>query len=130
MSWDQQEGWGGQQQQGNWGQQQQGGWNQGGGYNQQHEAPLQYFAIKCKAGGRCLDVAQDGPEKGNLIIWDYWGGPNQQWGFVSEGGQKMLVNKQGQYLTIEQSSNQDGANIIGAPYQGAPGQKFGLQPVK
>ena len=59
MSWDQQEGWN-QQGGGNWNQQGGGNWNQGG-YQQQHEAPLQYFAIKCKAGGRCLDVAQDGP---------------------------------------------------------------------
>lgn len=36
------------------------------------------YTIKSKNAGRVLDVCQDKDTKGMLIIYDFYGGPNQQ----------------------------------------------------
>lgn len=46
------------------------------------------YVIRSKLSGRCLDISQSddwGNQRGDLIIYDYVGGPNQQFYIIPEG---------------------------------------------
>ena len=41
-----------------------------------------YYSIRSVLSGKVLDVAQDGPHQGSTIIWEGYGGDNQQFTLV------------------------------------------------
>lgn len=74
---------------------------------------LPAYSIKSKHSGRTLDVCQDAATKGMLIIYDYYGGQNQQFLLKPNGVEIELVSKQsGKSLTIAANSNKNGAPIF------------------
>lgn len=53
--------------------------------------------IRSKLNGRCLDVSQTndwGNQRGDLIIYDYVGGINQQWHFIQQGPDFLIRSAQ------------------------------------
>lgn len=61
--------------------------------------------------GRVIDVAQDGPRKGSLIIWDGYNGDNQAFGVVQDGADYFLKCRQNKaFLTVENAN--DGARVF------------------
>jgi hypothetical protein len=60
-----------------------------------------YYSIVSKKAGKVLDVAQDGPCQGSLIIWDGWAGPNQSFTIIQDGADYLIkCRKDGGYLTV------------------------------
>lgn len=60
-----------------------------------------YYSFRSVHSGRVLDIAQDGPFKGSPILWDGYGGANQSFTLVQEGGNWLIKCKQNnQYLTV------------------------------
>jgi hypothetical protein len=49
------------------------------------QADNNYYIFKSKHSGRVLDVCQDFETKGMLIIYDYYGGPNQLFNLRQNG---------------------------------------------
>lgn len=73
-----------------------------------------YYSIVSEKAGRVVDVAQDGPFRGTLIIWDGYNGDNQAFTIVQSGGAFLIKCRQNKgYLTVE--SNADGAKIYTSP---------------
>jgi hypothetical protein len=88
----------------------------------------QFYSIKSKNGGRALDVCQDADKKGMLIIYDFYGGPNQLFMLKPNGNAVELVSKQsGKSLTIVNSSSESGALIFEEESKNLEGQLFKLQ---
>jgi hypothetical protein len=50
-----------------------------------HFGDNEYYAIKSKHAGKAMDVCQDVDKKGMLIIYDFYGGPNQLFMFKQNG---------------------------------------------
>lgn len=60
-----------------------------------------YYSLRNVNSGRVLDLAQDGPAAGSLIIYDGYAGENQQFTFVQEGPDFYIkCRKNNQYLTV------------------------------
>ena len=84
-----------------------------------------YYSLNCVASGRVLDVAQDGDYQGQTIIWDGYGGENQQFTLKQKGPDHYLkCKKDNLYLTV--SGPEDGAKIYAAPKNKSETQRFRL----
>jgi hypothetical protein len=81
------------------------------------------------SAGRVLDLCKDGANNGKLIIYDRWGGLNQQFGIVPVSPlEVMLLNKQtGRCLTVANDSDKNGAVIMEEPYAKKRNQRFRVQ---
>lgn len=86
------------------------------------------YTIKSKHAGRVMDVCQDVDRKGMLIIYDGYGGVNQQFVIRPNGVEVELLSKQtGKILTIAANSSKNGAPVFEEPAKGLEGQRFRLQ---
>lgn len=85
-----------------------------------------YYSIQSvHAEGKVLDVAQDGDHKGSLILWDGYGGQNQQFTIKQKGPFYYLKSKKdNRYLTVE--GPHDGARIYASDKLKSDNQKFTL----
>lgn len=151
QSWGtQQQGYGGQQQ--GFGGQQQGYGGQQQGFGQQpqqsggffggvsglfdkmrhktkpNKLTRPYYSIASeRANGKVIDICQQGPKQGTLIIWEGYGGPNQSFGITQENGKYLFKCKQPQgYLTVQ--GQQDGAKFFVSQTK-QQGSYFDFQPM-
>lgn len=87
-----------------------------------------YYSIVSKKAGKVIDVAQDGPHKGSLILWDGYNGDNQAFTIIQQGPDYLIKCRQTKgFLTVENAS--DGARIFLSP-QPTPQSKFRLDETK
>jgi hypothetical protein len=47
-----------------------------------HRQPEQYYSFESVAAGKVLDISQDSPNKGQLIIYENHHGKNQQFAII------------------------------------------------
>jgi hypothetical protein len=88
-----------------------------------------YYSIRGVHADKVIDVAQDGPNAGSLILWEGYAGENQQFTLVQEGPDWYIkCKKNGQYLTVENGTN--GCKITTAPKSNTPNQKFRIDDAK
>ena len=88
------------------------------------------YTITSKPAKKVLDVCQDADKKGMLIIYDAYGGPNQQFIIRPKGVDVQIVcKKSGKALTVADNSNKNGAPVFQDPSQGLEGQHFRIQEV-
>lgn len=88
-----------------------------------------YYSIRGVHANRVVDVAQDGPNVGSLILWEGYAGENQQFTFIQQGPDWYIkCKKNNQYLTVENATN--GAKIYTAPKSNTPNQKFRIDDSK
>ena len=60
-----------------------------------------YYSITSRKAGKVIDVAQDGPHKETLIIWDGYNGDNQAFTIIQNGPDYLIKCRQGKgYLTV------------------------------
>lgn len=72
-----------------------------------------YYEITSKSAGKVLDCSQDQANKGQLIIYDSWGGHNQHFSIVNKNLYVSFVNRaSGMYLTVANDSDKNGAVIV------------------
>jgi len=89
-----------------------------------------YYEIISKSAGRVLDISQDATNKGQLIIYDSWGGPNQQFSILHKNLYVCFVNKgSGLYLTVANDSDKNGAVLVEQPFANKKSQLFRLQEI-
>jgi hypothetical protein len=87
-----------------------------------------FYSIVSKKAGKVLDIAQDGPHQGSLIIWDGWAGENQSFTIIQDGPDYLIrCRKDGGFLTVE--SDADGARLFTAPQPG-PTSRFRFDETK
>lgn len=83
-----------------------------------------YYSIVSRKAGRVIDLAQDGPHVGSLIIWDGYNGDNQAFTVIQNGPDYLIkCRKNKGYLTVESAA--DGARIFTAAQPG-PQSRFRL----
>ncbi|MFE9792714.1 ricin-type beta-trefoil lectin domain protein [Streptomyces goshikiensis] len=75
-------------------------------------------SLRGQQSGRCLDSYNDA----DAVIWDCWGGANQQWDHTSA---KELRNGTGKCLTAESGAGQ-GSHLASLPCDGRSEQKWNV----
>lgn len=89
-----------------------------------------YYEIASKSAGRVLDICQDAGSKGKLILYDSWGGPNQQFALIASDLDVLIRSKaSGLYLTVANYSDKNGAPLQEEALNNLPSQKFRLQEI-
>lgn len=97
--------------------------------NQNGKYKKPYYSLRNVHSGRVADLAQDGPSAGSLILWDGYGGENQQFTFIQDGPDYFIKNRKShRYLTVENPGN--GARIFEAPLNKQPNQRFRIDDAK
>lgn len=82
-----------------------------------------YYSFRNVKSGRVIDLCQEGEHQGTLIIWDGYGGENQQFTVKQKGPNYLLkCRKTKQFLTVE--GPQNGARIFCSPKTGEANQFF------
>ncbi|MEQ5809782.1 family 43 glycosylhydrolase [Alteromonas sp. NFXS44] len=80
--------------------------------------------------GKALEVENAGTANGdNIILWDYWGGTNQQWELTHiGGGYYTIINANSlQSVDVYNWSMQNGGQISQWPLWGGEGQRWLLE---
>jgi hypothetical protein len=69
--------------------------------NQNGKYKRMFYSIRSVNSGRVLDVAQDGPHQGSTILWDGYGGDNQQFTVIQDGPVYYIkCKKNDMFLTV------------------------------
>jgi hypothetical protein len=91
--------------------------------NQNGKYKRMFYSLRSVNSGRVLDVAQDGPHKGNTILWDGYGGDNQQFTLIQDGPVYYIkCKKNDMFLTVE--GPQNGAKFFLSAKSNNPNQQF------
>lgn len=86
--------------------------------------------ISSVLSGKALEVANAGLNDGdNIILWDYWGGTNQQWDIVHVGGGYYSITNvlSGKSMDVYDWSTVNGGEIRQWDFWGGEGQRWLLQ---
>lgn len=89
--------------------------------------PNAYYVIRNVAGGKVLDVSNNGCCNGAWIhIWNYGGLANQQWRIIDVGSgyYKIVARSSGRVLDVESASMVDRARIHQWEYEGLANQQW------
>lgn len=85
-----------------------------------------YYSFRSVKAGKVIDLCQEGQNQGTLIIWDGYGGENQQFTLKQKDGEFYFKNRQTkQYLTVE--GPHDGARIFASPKTRGQNQRFRIE---
>ena len=98
------------------------GWGEGSAFNSNV-----YYKIVNRNSGKGLDVNGSSMADGaGIIQWSYWGGNNQQWQIVDNGGgyYRIINRNSGKALDVNGGSTTDGAMIIQWTYSGGNNQQW------
>lgn len=77
-----------------------------------------------------LDICQDQANKGQLIIYDSWGGQNQHFAIQHKNLYVCFVNKaSGMHLTVANDSDKNGAILVEQPFANKKSQLFRMQEI-
>ena len=68
---------------------------------QENKFTKPYYSFRSVLADRVLDICQDGENQGSLIIWEGYGGDNQQFTIKQKGDDFYIkCRKDRQYLTV------------------------------
>jgi Ricin-type beta-trefoil lectin domain-like/Right handed beta helix region len=90
------------------------------------------YRLRNACSGKVLDVKAASQEPlASVILWDWWGGANQQWQLkrqAEDGSYRIEALHSGQVLDVSGAGAQDGANVIQYPWHGGSNQRWLPQP--
>jgi Ricin-type beta-trefoil lectin domain-like/Right handed beta helix region len=90
------------------------------------------YRLRNACSGKVLDVKAASQEPlASVILWDWWGGANQQWQLkrqAEDGSYRIEALHSAQVLDVSGAGAQDGANIIQYPWHGGSNQRWLPQP--
>jgi hypothetical protein len=89
-----------------------------------------FYEIISKSAGKVLDCSQDQENKGQLIIYESWGGYNQHFAIIHKNLYVSFLNRAtGLYLTVANDSDKNGAVIVEQPFSNKKSQLFRMQEI-
>ncbi len=92
------------------------------------ELPDGAYRLRNACSGKVLDVKAASLEPlASVILWDWWGGANQQWQLkrqAEDGSYRIEALHSGQVLDVSGAASDDAANVIQYPWHGGNNQRW------
>jgi Ricin-type beta-trefoil lectin domain-like/Right handed beta helix region len=96
------------------------------------ELPDGTYVLRNACSGKVLDVeAASQAPAASVILWDWWGGANQQWHLqrqTDDGSYRLQALHSGHVLDVFGGGSEDAANVIQYPWHGGGNQRWLPQP--